>query len=476
MKVIKNYFYTASYQLLSIIIPMITAPYISRTLGPNGAGINAFTYSLISYFLLVANLGINYYGNREIAYVRDDVEKTTKVFWEIQLLRFLTVIFSIFLFLIFIHFYHKYSYFLLLQSINLIAVFFDISWLYMGIENFKYLLMRNAIIKILSLVLIFSFIRNSSDLDIYIIIIGLSTLLGNITLWPNLRVILHHSSIRLLNLKPLRHLRPMVGLFIPTIASQLYIELNKTMLGIMVSTDASGFYTYSDNIIKMLLTLITSVGTVMLPHVSNAYANGEKTKINNMLYNSFSITSFVSIPLCFGLFMIAPEFSVLFYGKEYSEVGYAMQWESPLIIFITWSTIIGLQYLIPQKRERWFSNSALIGALTNVILNIPFIILFKLKGAMISTVISEFMVSAYQLYKIKGLIDLKLLFRDIYKYILASCLIVLVGFVNVFKFSLIFSIFIKVVCGIGIYFIAIYFLKPSILTLILKLKRNDENL
>lgn len=472
MKVIKNYFYTASYQLLSIIIPMITAPYISRTLGPSGAGINAFTYSLVSYFLLIANLGINYYGNREIAYVRDSTEKISKTFWEIQLLRFLTVTFSILLFLIFIHFYHKYSYFLVLQSINLLAVLFDISWLYMGIENFKYLLVRNIIIKIISLILIFSFIHNSSDLGVYIVIIGLSTLLGNITLWPSLRVILT-SNIGLLNLKPLSHLRPMIGLFIPTIASQLYIELNKTMLGIMVNTNSSGFYTYSDNIIKMLLTLITSVGTVMLPHVSNAYSNGEKEKINDMLYNSFNITSFVSVPLCLGLLIIAPEFSVLFYGREYLEVGYAMQWESPLIIFVTWSTIIGLQYLVPQKKEKWFSNSALIGAVTNIVLNIPFIMCFKLKGAMISTVISEFMVSAYQLYKIRKLISLKRLFKDIYKYFLASCLIIFVNFINVFKFNLIILIFIKITCGIIIYSVAIYFLKPSILSLMVKLKRND---
>lgn len=464
MKVIKNYFYTASYQLLAILIPMITAPYVSRTIGPTGAGINAFTNSIVSYFLLIANLGINYYGNREIAYVRDNTQKLVKTFWEIQILRLCTVVFSIISYFIFIAAYNHFTIYLIIQSINLFAVFFDVSWLYMGVEDFKYLLVRNLVIKILSLILIFSLVHNKNDLGIYIFLLGISTLLGNITLWPKLHEILH-KKINIHVLKPFKHFKPMFALFIPTIATQLYIELNKTMLGIMVGTDASGYYTYSDNIIKMLLTLITSVGTVMLPHVANAFSNGENKKINKMLDFSFNITTCLSIPMCLGIISVSPKFSILFYGRQFGQVGIGMQYEAPVIIFITWSTIVGMQYLIPLKKESWFTNSAIIGAVSNILLNIPFISIFHLKGAMISTVISELLVSLYQFIKIRKLISLPRLFCDVYKYILASILMFYIIQIisNKLECSLLFNIIIQAMSGLAVYGLVLWLLKPNIL-------------
>lgn len=471
MKAIKNYFYTASYQLLSIIIPMITAPYISRTLGPSGVGINAFTYSLLSYFLLIANLGINYYGNREIAFVRNNGEKLVKTFWEIQFLRLFTVLGSIFLFYGFTYFYHSYHIYLILQSINLIAVFFDISWLYVGLEDFKLLLLRNLVIKFIFLFLIFICVRNQSDLQIYIIIIGLSTLLGNVSLWPYLaKKLPKKRKIEVLKLRPFRHFLPMLGLFIPTVASQLYIELNKTMLGAMINTNASGFYTYSDNIIKMILTLITSAGTVMLPRVANLLSSGRKKAANNMLYITFDITSLIAVPLAFGIFIVAPEFSLMFYGNRYIEVGYAMQYECPLIIFVTWSSIIGMQYLIPLKKEKWFATSSLLGATTNVILNFPLIMIYGLKGAIVATVISELIVSLYQICKIKHMIDLKKLFHNLPKYIIASLLmfISLYLFKLILHFSYFVNILIEALFGVVVYSMFIFFLKPTSLDLLMK--------
>lgn len=164
-----------------------------------------------------------------------------------------------------------------LQFINLVAAAFDISWFFQGIEDFRVTVLRNAVVKIISIILIFIFIHQRSQVGGYIAIYALATLIGNLTLWPNLKKELR-VKIRIVDLQPLHHFMPTIGLFIPEVAVQIYQTVNKTMLGYIVSTTAAGFYYDADTIVKMLLGLVTAFSSVMLPHVANQYSKNQQKK------------------------------------------------------------------------------------------------------------------------------------------------------------------------------------------------------
>lgn len=473
MKVVRNYLYNAGYQILALIIPLITAPYISRTLKPHGVGIYADTNAWIQWFVLIASIGIALYGNREIAYVRDDKEKMSRTFWEIQIVKLVMTLVAYIALMIFLQIYTKYTWYIWVQSINILAATLDISWLYMGLEDFKRTVIRNTGVKILSLVLILTFVKTPNDVALYIFLTGFSILLGNLTLWPRLRIILMR--VKLSSLRPLRHLKPSLALFVPQIATQIYLILNKNMLGIIVNSTAVGYYNNSDSLVKMVLALVTATGTVMLPHVASEFAKGNKEAINEMLYSSFDFVSFLSVAMAFGLAAVGLHGVPYFYGEGFAPVGPAIMIESAVIIIIGWSNAIGIQYLLPTDRVKEFSTSVIIGAVVNFILNFPLMELWGLKGAMISTVLSEAMVTGYQFWTIRNDIEYKRLFTNIWKYLLSGLIMFIpVSWLDRNLHTGVFSILLEVVVGILVYLLMILILKPTILTKTKSLLKNRK--
>ena len=471
MKVIKNYLYNVGYQILAIIVPLITSAYVSRVLRPAGIGANAFTNSIIQYFILFASMGIGYYGNRQIAYVRENHSKMAKTFWEIQIVKTIMTLLSFIAFEIFMIFYTRQADYMWAQSINLIAVAFDISWFYEGIENFKVTVLKNSFVKIVSMIAIFVFIKNPSDVTLYIVVLAVSTLLGNLTLWPDIRRDLPKVNYKILN--PWQHFLPMAELFIPQIATQVYVQLNKTMLGGMVSETASGYYQYSDNLVKLILALVTATGTVMLPHIANAVSKGNMKKVNQMLYKSFDFVSALSYPMMFGLAAISLTLAPQYYGSGYEPVGPAMMIESIVILIIAWSNVLGVQYLLPIHHQRDFTVSVTVGAFVNIILNIPLIRTWGLYGAMWSTIISEISVTLYQLWVVRGLLSYKILFSNSWKYLLAGTIM----FIPVFCMNqnlkdnwLMMGV--EVIVGIIVYGLMVFILKAPIISQAKELIRN----
>ena len=462
MKVIKNYFYNLSYQVLSLIVPLVTSAYVSRTLQPAGVGANAFTGSIIRYFVLLANMGIGYYANRQIAYVRENKEKLSQTFWEIQILKTLMTLAAYICFEIFMIFYTKQSGYMWAQSINLVAVAFDISWFYDGLENFKITVLKNSLVKLGSTAAIFIWIKGPNDVILYILILALSTLLGNLTLWPDVFKDTEYVKARFLN--PWRHFLPMVELFIPQIAVQVYVQLNRTMLGVMVSEKASGYYQYSDNLVKLLISFATASGAVLLPHVANAVAHGDLKGVNRMLYKSFDFISAIAYPMTFGLAAISLTLAPKYYGPGYGPVGQAMMIESIIILMIAWSNAIGVQYLLPLNKNKEFTISVTLGAIVNIVLNFPFIELWGLNGAMVATVASEVSVTLYQLWVIRKIVNYKLLFWGTWKYLVSSILMFIVVFaMNRFVSNTWLMLLLEVSVGGIIYIGMAYLLKASVI-------------
>lgn len=461
MQVVKNYLYNASYQVFVLLIPLITTPYLARVLGPTGVGINAYTNSIIQYFILFGSIGVNLYGNRQIAFVRDDKDKMTKTFYEIFLMRIMTIVLAYAAFLIFLMTTGSYHVYYLAQSVSIIAAAFDISWFFMGVENFGVTVLRNFVVKIVTLISIFTFVKSFDDLNIYIMILSLSLLIGNMTLFPNLRRYI--GKVKFKNLRIWQHLKPSMVLFVPQIATQIYLVVNKTMLGSMTSVQSAGYFDQSDKMIKMILAVVTATGTVMLPHVANAFMKGEVEKTKQFLYNSFSFVTALSVPMMFGIAAVARKFVPLFFTDKFLAVTPLMMIESVVILLIAWSNALGTQYLLPTNQNGAFTKSVVLGAVVNIVVNVPFIMLWGALGATMSTVLSELAVTGYQLYVLRNQINYHSLFTDTGKYLLAGFVMFTVIFVVDGKTASSWTmIIIEVFVGIIIYGILLIAMRTKI--------------
>ncbi|MFK8261339.1 flippase [Leuconostoc mesenteroides] len=478
MQVAKNYLYTAAYQLLNIIAPLITMPYLARVLGRNGVGVASWTNSFVTYFLLIASLGIITYGSREIAYVKDNKQARQQKFWEIQIIHTIAGIFSLGLYFLFLKYgvqlnsnIEDNQIYLILQTWVIISGILDISWYFMGMEDFKKTVLRNALVKIAMTVLIFVLVKTPNDIGNYILLLGLSQVFGNLSMWLYLFKKISLPNWQQLDLK--EHVKPIFMMFLPTIATQVYLQLNKTMLPFFTnSTDSAGFYDNADRIIKVSLALVTSVGTVMLPRMSAQFAKGQFDKMKQNITQSMDFVSALSVPMAFGMAAIAPTAMIWFLGEQFKVVGQVIVLLSPIIIFIGWSTVIGTQYLVPTKRLNEFTLSVTIGALANVLLNFWLIYVAGVNGAAVATTISEFLVIGYQLYVTRKDMNVWHHFSEMWRYIIAGLgMYILVTMISQYLEINIKSTSIELVLGAFVYVLILIILRAPILKKIPLLKK-----
>ncbi|UZW66160.1 oligosaccharide flippase family protein [Priestia flexa] len=338
MSIAKNYLYNVVYQVINLLIPLITVPYVARALGADGVGINAYTNSIMQYFILFGTIGISLYGNRAIAYVRDNKEALSRTFFGILILKFITTGLAYLVFLLFLNNWSNYQSIFLLQSIYILAATIDISWLYMGLEDFKKTVIRNLMVKIVGVACIFIFVHDYGDLWKYVLILALSQLLGNLSLWMYLPKTIQKVKITWNDIKG--HFMPSISLFIPQIAIQIYVVMNKIMLGYLANTSEVGLFDSSEKIIKMTLAVVTAMGVVMLPRMANTFAKGEIEKVKNYLYQSFDFASYLSFPMMFGLAGIANEFAPWFFKYGFEKTALLIFSISPILVFIAWSNVL----------------------------------------------------------------------------------------------------------------------------------------
>ena len=452
MRIFKNLLLNGSYQLLLILIPLITTPYVSRILGVEGIGLNTLTATIVQYFTILAVLGTNTYGAREIAYYQNQKRERSNAFCGITFISFITTLISGILFLFFVLFFKKYEVIFLWQGVALLSVFFDISWYFRGIENFKIIVSWNVLIKVITIILIFLFVRSSDDLIPYIIILSLGTLFSNIILWLYLKNEIYPPQLRNLNMR--RHFYGSFALFVPTIAVQVYTVVNKNMIGVLDSIGSLGVFNQSNIIIQTALAVVSTLNVVMLPRTSLLFSKGDVAGVHRNIVKTFNIASSIAIPTTFGLAAISLKFAPFFLGPQFRMVGIIMLIQSPVIIFITGANIVGGQYLVATNKTYIFTLSALIGAFSNVIMNLAFIPTFGVAGAAVALVISELLVVSYQIFRIKEAIPLSVLFHGIWKYILAG------GIMFMFVFSLNYlskmtlqSLLIQILMGASIYLV-----------------------
>ena len=456
----KNYFYNLFYQFLTIVLPLVTTPYLARVLGAEATGVYSYTLSIATYFMLFGSLGVALYGQREIAYLQNNKKKRTTAFFEILFFRFVTMSLSLLAFGIIYARNGQYSFYYRILIIELVSQALDISWFFQGMEDFKKTVIRNSIVKILFAASIFLFIKNPSDLPKYILIICLADLIGNLSLW--MYIPKYISKIRIKDLNLLKHLKPIIILFIPQIAVQVYTVLDRTMIGkICVSKDEVGFYEQAQKLIKLCLTIVTSLGTVMIPRMANTFASGDMKKLREYMLKSFSFICLLAFPIMGGLFLIIDDFVPIFFGEGYDKVAILIKTILPIILFIGMSNLFGFQYLLPVKKQKEYTLSIIGGAVINFILNLFLIKLFASIGASISTVIAELTVTIIQFYFVRKVFSIKDFIKISKNNIFATIIMFLFTFsINrIFSLSSFVSIIVQTFVGIIIYVASLIILR-----------------
>ena len=452
-KVAKNYFYNLSYQILVLIVPLITTPYVSRVLGAKGVGTFSYTNSIVQYFILFGCVGLNLYGQREVAYVEHEKTKRDKVFWELVILRIITVSISL----------SEYAFIFLIMSLDVLASMVDISWFFQGIEDFKKIVVRNFIVKITGVVLIFLFVKSSSDLYLYVICQSATLLLGNLSMWAYIPKFVGKVEVRKLNIK--KHIKPTLVLFLPQIATSVYTVLDKTMIGLLTGLEEEvAYYEQGQKIVKIAMTLVTSLGTVMMPRIANLFKQNQLKQVREHLLKSFRFVFFLSFPMMFGLMAISCNLVPWFFGSGYDKVVPNMMVISPILVIIALSNIMGTQYLLPIGRQKEYTLSVVVGCVVNFSMNLLLIPHLLSIGAAIATVIAESSVTGVQIYCIRKDFDFRHIVKENMHYIISAFfMFILTYFLARLLQPSIISTFLCVVVGASMYFGILTIMKDDML-------------
>lgn len=462
----KNYLYRLSYELLILITPFITTPYISRVLGAEGIGIYSYTSSIMTYFTLFAGLGTVTYGTREIARHRDNRKETSKLFWEIELITVLTSSICLLIWGLVILNSKEYRYYYIALTPTLLATMADISWYFTGHEQMKYIVLKNSMCKLLGIILLFVCIKQKEDIVLYAIINSSIQLFGNLSMWTYLPKMLEKVNFKTLTLK--KHFQETLVYFIPTIAISIYTVLDKTLIGIMTDdTYQNGYYEQATKIINIIKSLaFASVNTVMGARISYLFASNKIEEIKEKIKISMDFILLMSFGCVFGLCGIAKQFVPWFFGEGYEPVILLLYLMSPLIIIIGISGCLGGQYYTPSGKRKQSAKYVIMGSIANLCFNLILIPKFGAKGATIGSIIAELTITILYVYHSKDFMSAYLLWKLAWKRIIAGTIMIITlnitsKLLPLINLELIIA---QIIIGIFIYMITLIILKDAMVT------------
>lgn len=479
----KNFLYSTFFEILSVITPFITAPYLSRVLGADGIGIQSYTASVQTYFSMFAALGTLAYGSREIAQNRDDKYKRSKLFWEIELMTVISSFVCLVVWIGLILTASRYREYYIILTLNLMATMLDITWFFKGLEQFRLIVIRNSIIKLINILAMFLFVKTKDDLLLYVCILSITTLLSSVSVWSYLPKYIIKINPKELAILP--HFKETFVYFIPTIATSVYTILDKTLLG-LITRDASqnGYYAQAEKVINMAKSIVfTSINSVVGVRISYLFAEKKIEEIHRRIENSMNYILFMGLGCMFGIMGVAKNFIPIFFGKGYDDVVYLLYIFSPILVIIGISNCLGSQYYTPSGKRKQSARYIIIGSCVNLVLNLVLIPQFASYGAAVASIIAELVITILYMKHCEGFMTFLLLYRCTIKKFIAGFImlgvVVLVG--NVQVVNGIFRLGLQVAAGVGIYLLmlivlrdswVVEFLKNNILT---KLTRGIKN-
>lgn len=468
----KNLTYQTVYQVLAVCIPLVTSPYLSRTLGAEGLGIYSYNYSIVHYFMLFALLGVAQYGMRTIAQSKSGGrEVISRNFWNVYAFQILSAVLSIIV-------YTGLCFLLPTENRNvmfanefyLFGELINISWLFFGLEKYKTTVTRNIIVKIFTVAGIFIFVHHKDDLIKYVLILSVGQLLSSLVLWFQIKKYVSFVKPEMSEIK--KHIRPNLILFIPVLATSIYHIMDKTMLGALSDNANSGYYYNADKLVNIPLTVINGCSGVFMTRISSLFGVEKDSEAREVQNESIRFGMCAICAIAFGVAAIGKEFVPLFFGKGFEPCIELIDIFALVVIFKTISVHTRTAFLIPEKKDKAYAKAVICGACVNFVANYLLIKTMALgaKGATIGTLIAEVVVCAMQIVFMGGTKSRKhcvsgILVNTVYLAFGAVMFTALTLLGNVLHFGVI-NIVIKVGAGACIYLaecLVLWKIKPGMM-------------
>jgi O-antigen/teichoic acid export membrane protein len=395
METRKNIFYNIILALSQVLFPLITFPYLARTLGPEHIGVINFAESFSRYFIAVAAFGIPIYGVREIAKVQNNLALRSQLLCEIFLINFIASILLSFFYILMIFSLDK----LVLEKnvfifslIYFVLNVFYLEWFFTGMSQFKYVATRFFIIRLFLVFIVFTFIKTSLDYKYYFqmqVALGVLVAILNFYYLKKYNIV-DLKSVKNINLK--KHIRPLFILFLTLLSISIYLNLDTVFLGFLSNNETVGYYSSALKLNKLVISILAAISAALFPTLVSLYQKGEIQEFKQLVTDCIYIILSLSLPAVVLIIGCAREIIFILFGENFERSILPLQISSPIILFVSLSTIFGFQILSALSKDRSIFISTLIGMSVSLILSYPLIINFKENGEAIVILITEFTV------------------------------------------------------------------------------------
>ena len=462
--------------MMSLTFPLITFPYASRVLLPEGLGKVNFAQSIVSYFSLIAALGISTYSIREISKRKDDSESVNKFFSEIFFINLISTLVAYLLLFIIVSISKKlssYSTLIYVMSSVILFTTIGVDWLYTGMEDFFYITVRSFIFQCLSLILLFLFVKKTDDILIYASISVIASAGSNVCNFIHSRKYAKFVKIKIKS--SIVHLKPIIIIFLTAVANSIYTMLDTTMIGFISGDEHVGFYTVATKLNRIVLSVILTIGPVMLPRLSYMKSINDEKGYRDLLNKSISMMLLFACPCVVGLELLCEPVILLLSGEKYLPALTAMRIMNPIIFIVCFGNFFGVQVFLPNNKERLNLIFIVFASIVNFLLNCFLIPRYSEAGAAIASVIAESCVSVCSIIFGYKYIKTKFVIANCFRYIVNSLLMgIVVYFISGLITSYILKLVVSIVVGVGIYGILLLIEKDFIVMSVLekKIRRN----
>lgn len=455
-----NAFMNVILTLSNIIFPMISFPYITRVLSVEGIGKYNFYTGIGNYAILFAGMGISTYGVKKCAQVKTDRQMLSKTVQELLIVKCICSV-CVLLILIFMcigipKFRSDISLFFI-QCFLVLFNILNIEWLFSGLEEYEYVTKRSILFKLLSLLLLFIFVRHENDYVVYSLIIAFSSVGGLVCNLIYSRKFVTYKKFSEYNLKV--HIKPALTLFAAILAVNIYTNLDTVMLGFMCNDSSVGYYSVAVKIKTILLSLVNAISAVLLPRFTSYIAQGQIEKYNFMIKKSILYIAYIAIPLTFFFVFQAKNTILVIAGQNYAQATRTMQILMPILIISGFSNITGNQILLPNSLDRYFMQAVILGAVIDCVFNLLLIPVWEYNGAALATLFAEIGQTTIQIYYSRKYLKSNVDWKNLLKILSLTCFLTFVccgllghitenAFLNIFISGVLFG-FLYIVLSIA---------------------------
>jgi O-antigen/teichoic acid export membrane protein len=442
-----NFLYNLLLQGSNVIFPLITFPYVSHILGPDGYGAVSFAQNFAQYFVTLSALGIPVYGIREISKVYQNSEARSKLFSEIFWIHTITTMVGMTAYLLIIIFVERTRLDLPLYIWSgglIILSLFPLEWLFSGLSDFKFISLRGIVVKGINLGLLFIVVQQKDDVLSYVQLSVFTLLLNSVI---NVYKARSYVTLWFKDLDIKRHLKPLLYIYGSTLAVSIYIQLDTVILGFLRDDKEVGLYSVGVRIAKLPLTVVASLGAVLIPKLSNLIDTNNWAEIKILADKSFNFICTFCIPISIALFIVAPEIVTFLCGEEFIDASWSLRLMAPLVIVIGFGNLFAIQLLTPMRKDKEVLIAIAFGTFINVLLNIALVPTYGHKGASLATLSTEIIVTLINYRFVLKHTVLKFNFNKILllSTILSLSFFPISSLVDIFKFKPLSSLIITVV-------------------------------